>query len=129
MREVCFLLVEDKILRVYVGSPTRIPDLPERWETIWKHRAEITEIAHTHPGSFLDFSREDLTTMQAVEAGTGKQFLWSIITEDGYLSREAGNDRRRADVPWWLSLIRQLSYGEGRIRRTPRKKEKGVTPI
>src|SRR5687768_14927372 len=75
MREVCFILVGDKVLRAYLGSQSRIPDLPERWQTIWNHRNEITEIAHSHPGEFLDFSHEDLTTMEAVEAGTGKKFV------------------------------------------------------
>lgn len=118
MREVCFVLVEDKILRVYFGSATRVPDSRERWETIWQHRGEITEIAHSHPGDFLDFSHEDLTTMEAVEAGTGKAFTWSIITKNGFLSRKVGSDTRREDAPWWLDLMRTLSYSEPRRRRT-----------
>lgn len=117
MREVCFILIEDKILRAYFGSQTRIPDARERWEVIWNHRNEITEIAHSHPGEFLDFSHEDLTTMEAVEAGTGKQFVWSVITKTRFLSRKAGKDVRREDLPWWLELMRQLSYGEPRTRR------------
>src|SRR5262245_45141128 len=111
MREVCFLLVEDKILRVYFGSATSIPDERERWETIWAHRHEITEIVHSHPGEFLGFSHEDVTTMEAVEAGTGKAFAWSIVTESRFLSRKSGNDTLREDAPWWLKLLRQLSYG------------------
>jgi len=121
MREVCFILVEDKILRVYFGSATRVPDSRERWETIWEHRNEITEIAHSHPGAFLDFSHEDLTTMEAVEAGTGKTFTWSIITKSGFLSRKGGQDTRRTDSPWWLDLMRTLSYGEPRKRKTIKK--------
>jgi hypothetical protein len=117
MREVCFILVEENILRVYFGSATRVPDSRERWEVIWQHRNEITEIAHSHPGEFLDFSDEDLTTMEAVEAGTGKTFTWSIITKRGFLSR-GGEDQRREDSPWWLELLRSLSYGEVRQRRT-----------
>jgi hypothetical protein len=119
MREVCFLLVNDRILRVYFGLATRIPDERERWETIWEHRHEITEIAHSHPGEFLDFSGEDLTTMQAVEAGTGQEFAWSIVTRSGYLSRKGGTDSLRDDSPWWLSLIRQLSYDS---QRPPRRR-------
>jgi hypothetical protein len=119
MREVCFILVEDKILRAYFGSASHIPDLRERWETIWQHRDEITEIAHTHPGSFLDFSHEDLTTMQAVEAGTGKQFAWSIVTRSGFLTRRNRKDFHPIDNPWWLALIRQLSYGAPRKRKEP----------
>src|ERR1051325_3235405 len=99
MREVCFILVEDKILRVYFGSATRVPDSRERWEVIWRHRDEITEVAHSHPGEFLDFSHEDLTTMEAVEAGTGKVFTWTIITKSGFLSREGRVDKRREDSP------------------------------
>jgi hypothetical protein len=123
MREVCFILVEDRILRAYYGSATSIPDNRERWEIIWHHRNEITEIAHSHPGEFLDFSHEDLTTMEAVEAGTGKAFTWSIITKTGFLSRKRGQDTRRDDSPWWLELIRKLSYDEPRTHKTikPRK--------
>jgi hypothetical protein len=118
MCEVCFILIEDKILRVYFGSATRVPDSRERWEIIWEHRNEITEIAHSHPGELLDFSHEDLTTMEAVEAGTGKQFTWSIITQGRFLSRKAGMDTRRNDSPWWLELMRRLSYGKTRRHRT-----------
>src|SRR5437879_13263385 len=110
MREVCFILVQDKILRVYFGSTTRIPDNRERWEIIWQHRNDITEITHSHPGEFLDFSHEDLTTMEAVEAGTGNTFTWSIGTRHGFLSRSNGRDVQREDSPWWLELIREQSY-------------------
>lgn len=126
MREICFLLVEDKILRAYFGSATSIPDERERWETIWNYRDEITEIAHSHPGEFLDFSHEDLTTMEAVEAGTGKTFKWSIVTKTGLLSRTGGEDHRREDSPWWLVLIRRLSYGEPRARRTITKRKEPI---
>ena len=127
MREICFLLVQDRILRVYFGSSASIPDERERWETIWQCRHEITEIAHSHPGAFLDFSHEDLTTMQAVEAGTGRVFTWSIITQGGFRSRTGGDDRLREDSPWWLNLMRRLSYGEGRPARTTVRKRKELS--
>lgn len=124
MREICFILVEDKILRVYSGSASRIPDARERWEIIWRHRCEITEIVHSHPGGFLDFSQEDLTTMQAVEAGTGRLYTWSIVTRTGFLSRKGRRDTHREDVPWWLPFMRALSYGAGRpAPRTQKRKE------
>jgi hypothetical protein len=126
MREVCFILVEDRILRVYFGSATSIPDERERWETIWAHRNEITEIVHSHPGEFLDFSDEDLTTMEAVEAGTGKVFTWSIVTKRGVRSRKGGRDEFRQDSPWWLNLIRRLSYGEPRAHKTIRKRKEPI---
>ncbi len=127
MREICFLLVQDKILRAYFGSATGIPDARERWESIWQHRDEITEIAHSHPGRFLDFSQEDLTTMEAVEAGTGKAFTWSVITSDGLLSRKGGKAHQREDSPWWLELMRKLSYGEARSRKTIKMRKEPET--
>jgi hypothetical protein len=123
MREICFILVQDKILRAYLGSATRIPDARERWEVIWNHRDEITEIAHSHPGDFLDFSHEDLTTMEAVEAGTGKVFTWSIVTKSGFLSRKGKQDHLREDSPWWLDLMRKLSYGESRVRKSIKQRK------
>ncbi len=120
MREVCFILADEKIVRIYFGSPTGIPDERARWEILWKHRHEITEIAHSHPGEFLDFSHEDLTTMEAVEAGTGQRFTWSIATRKGFLSRREGRDVRREDSPWWLELMRRLSYGGSFAGRTTR---------
>jgi len=123
MREVCFILVDDKILRVYFGSSTKIPDNRERWEIIWRHRNEITEIAHSHPGEFLDFSHEDFTTMEAVEAGAGKMFTWSIITKSGFVSRKGDRDTRRDDAPWWLDLMRTLSYVESRPSRTTKLRQ------
>jgi len=123
MREVCFILVEEKILRVYFGSATSIPDSRERWETIWNHRHEITEIVHTHPGELLSFSGEDLTTMEAVEAGTGRKFVWSIVTERSFLSRTQDGNCRRDDTPWWLALIRQLSFSETKRARTAKTRK------
>lgn len=120
MREVCFLLVGDRILRVYFGSATLIPDSRERWEAIWEHRAELTEIVHSHPGNFLAFSGEDLTTMEAVEAGTGQRFIWSIVTEGGFISRCEGKDSERKDQPWWLELIRRLSFREPETNKPER---------
>jgi len=112
--------------RVYFGSATSIPDDRGRWETIWEHHNEITEIVHSHPGEFLDFSHEDLTTMQAVEVGTGKAFTWSIVTKRGFRSRKGGKDYLREDSPWWLSLIRKLSYGEPRLHKPKRKRKESI---
>lgn len=113
-REVCFILAGEAILRVYFGTATRIPDARERWEIIWQHREEITEIVHSHPGGMLDFSSEDLTTMSAVEAGTGRQYTWSTVTQQGFISRYQDKDTKRGDTPWWLALLRELSYGRSK---------------
>lgn len=111
MREVCFILINDQILRAYSGTTNAIPDNQARWQVIWEYREQITEIVHTHPGNFLEFSQEDKTTIQAVEAGTGKQFTWSIVTEDGYLSKKKNKRTVRQDQPWWLDILKELSFG------------------
>ena len=116
MRETCFLITRDEqILRIYTGSATRIDDSLPRWKAIWTYRYEIEEIVHTHPGGFLRFSDEDLTTMQAVEAATGCQYIWSIATEDSYL-RRLGHDGVDTSIngggnTWWLNPLRDLSFG------------------
>ena len=109
MREVCFLLIEECVLRAYIGLAAHIPDSRDRWENIWKHRERITEIVHTHPGESLAFSDEDRTTMEAVEAGTGRSYTWSIVTARGFISQLDGKRIDRKDAPWWLPLIRSLS--------------------
>ena len=110
MREVCFVLVGPHVVHLDCGSAARIPDSRERWEVIWERRENITEIAHSHPGDFLDFSDEDLTTIEAVEAGIGRKLLWSIVTKNGFLSRKDGTNFHRTDSPWWLNSLRGLSY-------------------
>ncbi len=111
MREVCFILVGDQILRIYFGSRLAIPDSRDRWNVIWKHRKKISEIAHTHPGGMLRFSPTDLTTMEAVEAGIGRRLAWSIATRDGYLLRSGARIKVRFEDPWWLKPLRELSFG------------------
>lgn len=115
MREVCFLIAGDAVLRAYFGRSTAIPDSPARWEDIWRHRDRIDEIVHTHPGDLLDFSEEDLTTMEAVEAATGRSFAWSILTTSGYIRRIGldGADDRPVQAPWWAGMLRELSFGQG----------------
>ena len=86
----------------------------ERWNAIWENREDLTEIVHTHPGGLLRFSQEDLTTMEAVEAALGKAVSWSIVTESGYLTRFEGKDRERDEQPWWLPVLREISFSTGR---------------
>lgn len=115
MREICFIITKDKrILRIYVGNTSRIPDLRARWNAIWTYRHEIEEIVHTHPGGLLRFSAEDLTTMEAVESATGLKYLWSVVTRDGYLYRigHQGEDILVTDEgnAWWIEYLRDLSF-------------------
>jgi hypothetical protein len=111
MKEICFVLAGDAIVRISIGSMVAIPDSRARWEAIWENRERLTEIVHTHPGGQLRFSQEDLTTMEAVEAALGKPLEWSIVTTDGFLTRFDGEDRKRDDAPWWLPVLREISFG------------------
>jgi len=118
MREICFILIGSHILRAYVGTRTTVPDERERWNAIWENRDEITEIVHTHPGGFLGFSSEDLSTMEAVEAATGNSYTWSIVTEEGYLTRYEDTDNQPEGRPWWLPFLRQMSFNNQRNPNT-----------
>ena len=70
LREVCLLIGRgDSILWSDASaSPVWLPDSRERWDAIWRHRAELVEIAHSHPVGPLAFSGEDETTMAALAA-------------------------------------------------------------
>jgi hypothetical protein len=58
-----------------------IPDSRDLWEFIWKHRAEVGGVAHTHPWDGEAYpSQTDITTFAAIETGLGKRLLWPIIT-------------------------------------------------
>ena len=76
-----------------------------------------TLVADASPGEAIRTFRETLQhsgladpTMEAVEAGTGKVLAWSIVTESRYLVRQGGQDHEPADSPWWLELMRKLSF-------------------
>ena len=115
MREICFIITKDeRILRIYTGSAARVPDSMSRWKAIWTYRYDIREIVHTHPGGLLRFSKEDLTTMEAVESATGLTYHWSVVTENGYLYRNGlyGEDilvTNEANA-WWIHFLRDLSF-------------------
>lgn len=116
MTEVCFIITRDEqILRIYKGNAVRISDSRPRWNAIWTYRYEIDEIVHTHPGSLLSFSNEDLTTMEAVETATGCEYTWSIVTADKYLRRRGLNGEditiNNGGRAWWLPFLREMSFG------------------
>ena len=127
MKEVCFVVCGESLVWVSMGSLTAIPDSRARWNAIWENREDLTEIVHTHPGRLLRFSHEDLTTMEAVEAALGRSLRWSIVTSDGFLTRHDGEDCRRRDTPWWLPVLRKISFGSaGRGAATNQKGDNHV---
>lgn len=85
--EVCFLLDASGTVLWADRSddPAALPDSRTRWEAIWRHRAELAEIAHSHPRGPLRFSTEDETTMAAVDAALGRRLRYAVVTPDAVL--------------------------------------------
>jgi hypothetical protein len=92
-------------------SPSALPDSRRRWESIWNHRAEIEELAHSHPHGPLAFSAEDETTMKALESALGQGLRFSVISPAGMIRREGGNTEHvtHDEEPWWTALLRLAS--------------------
>jgi hypothetical protein len=110
-REVCFLIGEgERVLWADASdSPTALPDSRVRWEAIWNHREELTEIAHSHPNGPERFSAEDEETMAALASALGRSPRFSVVTPASVIVREDGRDGIRVDEPWWVHLMRLAS--------------------
>ncbi len=110
MREVCFLIAGDVVLWSDEGdSAIALPDKRERWEAIWKHRAELTEIAHSHPVGPLGFSHEDLTTMEALDSALGKALRYSVVAPTGIIARVGNAEEHVTPEPAWAARLRVSS--------------------
>ena len=111
MREVFFLIGRGGAVLFYDGSedPHRIADSRARWEAIWRHRDELTELSHSHPEGPLAFSEEDRTTMSALEAALGRSLRFSIVAPGGMLMREGEVEAPVSPEPWWGALLRAAS--------------------
>ena len=110
-REVFFLIGRGGALLWSDASnnPAALPDSRRRWEAIWKHREEIEELAHSHPHGPLAFSREDETTMTALDSALGKEILFSVLAPNGMIRRAGDKIERVDDEPWWAELLRLAS--------------------
>lgn len=111
-REVLFLIDgEGRILWSDASSsPVALPDSRARWEAIWGHRAQLAELAHSHPVGPLAFSEEDETTMEALIQALGKRPRFSVVAPDGMLVRDhEGRESRVPEEPWWAQLLRLAS--------------------
>ncbi len=111
-REVCFLIDgEGRLLWSDASSsPVSLPDSRERWEAIWRHRAQLAEISHSHPLGPLAFSQEDESTMEALIAALGARPRFSVVAPEGMLVRDAaGQEASPAEEPWWTGLLRLAS--------------------
>jgi hypothetical protein len=111
MREVCFLIgAEQQVLWSDAGdSPVALADSRARWEAIWRLRAQLVEIAHSHPVGPLAFSSEDETTMAALLVALGQVPRFSVVAPAGMLARIDGHDSMVIDEPPWATRLRQES--------------------
>jgi hypothetical protein len=112
MREVCFLIGGDGELlwADASASPVALPDSRARWEAIWELREQLVEIAHSHPAGPTGFSREDQTTMAAVDDALGRRLRYSVVAPRATIARDP--DGRVFEVnpePWWAVLMRLAS--------------------
>ncbi|MBK7584516.1 MAG: hypothetical protein IPI67_30550 [Myxococcales bacterium] len=112
-REVFFLIGRGGALLFSDAStsPNALPDSRRRWEAIWEHRAELEELAHSHPHGPLSFSSEDETTMKALEGALGAELCFSVVSPKGMIRREDGatSGIDTEDEPWWAALLRLAS--------------------
>jgi Prokaryotic homologs of the JAB domain len=110
-REVCFLLDRDgTVLWHDTGTAAALPDSRQRWEAIWRHRAELAEIAHSHPHGPPAFSAEDRSTMAAIDDALGRPLCYCVVTVDKVLRR--GSDGVTLEVdpqPPWAAALRAAS--------------------
>lgn len=91
-------------------SALALPDSRARWEAIWRHRAELELIVHSHPVGPHAFSAEDESTMAAVESALGKRLTWAVLSPKGLLVRRDGVDATATEVPWWAALLGLASH-------------------
>ena len=111
MREVFFLIGREGALLWSDASdnPAALPDSRARWEAIWRHKDELEELAHSHPAGPLAFSREDETTMEALESALGKKLRFSVVAPNGMIVRVDGRSVPVDGEPWWAVLLRLAS--------------------
>jgi proteasome lid subunit RPN8/RPN11 len=110
-REVLVVLdAAGQPIHTSTGGVAHIPDRAETWTAIWNAHLEgrLAAVAHTHPGTGVPRpSSEDVTTMDAVEAGLGRALTWLIASADQVAVVRGG--------PWtggdgWVAELRKRSW-------------------
>src|SRR5688500_1396745 len=111
MREVCFLIGRDDAVlwSDASDSPVALPDSRARWEAIWALRDELEAIVHSHPVGPAAFSREDETTMAALDSALGRSVRYSVVAPRAVITREDGDTFEEDPEPWWAALLRLAS--------------------
>lgn len=115
MREVFFLIgAGGRVLYQDEGSSAAaLPDSRARWQAIWEHREQIEELSHSHPLGPLAFSREDESTIEALQSALGRRLCFSIVAPSGMLRRQDGEDAAVLTEPAWAALLRRASGMNG----------------
>lgn len=112
-REVFFIVARDGAVlwSDAAAGPALLPDSHARWEAIWRHRTAIGELAHSHPLGSDTFSREDETTMEALDRALGARLRYSVVSPGAMVARAGsdGADERVDPEPWWAALLRLAS--------------------
>ncbi len=90
-------------------SPSQLPDSRKRWQMIWDHRQHLEELSHSHPNGPLAFSKEDETTMQALETALGKALRFSVVAPSGVIAKQGSEVTPVDPEPWWADLMRLAS--------------------
>jgi hypothetical protein len=111
MREVCFLIGRDgAVLWADASdSPAALPDSRSRWEAIWELRDDLEEIAHSHPHGPAAFSREDETTMAALDSALGRLVRFSVVAPRVMIARDGDRTIAVDPEPWWAAILRLAS--------------------
>jgi hypothetical protein len=111
MREVCFLIGDGgAVLWADASdSPAALPDSRARWEAIWSRRDRIEIIAHSHPVGPSAFSREDQTTMIALDSALGRVVRYCVVAPRVTIAREGDLTTEIDPEPWWADLLRLAS--------------------
>lgn len=111
LREVCFLIGRGGAVlwADTSGTATALADSRARWDAIWRLRAGLAEIAHSHPVGPAAFSAEDESTMAAIDSALGRRVRYSVVAPRVTVARAGGRTLRVAREPWWAALLRQSS--------------------
>jgi hypothetical protein len=81
-REVQFILLDDQIVDINIGSPVRVDLKPLTFSALLQRfpDKQIT-ILHSHPHGFDNFSNEDFTTLRAwCNAFPGRLIYMGLVT-------------------------------------------------
>jgi hypothetical protein len=92
-------------------SAAALPDSRARWEAIWRHRAELEAIVHSHPVGPAAFSSEDESTMAAIDSALGRAVRYCIVAPAVTIARTGidAPSEKLDPQPWWAALIRLAS--------------------